>query len=97
MNNQEIDMIYHICVAASEKALITAGLKKATISYPEAKDRCGEYRLRKWMQSGMITPFRQGSAKNSKIYYSLEDIIKAELYDDSKNKSKSKKIINGQN
>ena len=84
MNKATIDMIYQVGVAAAEKALVNAGLKKATLTCSEAKDLYGEYKIRKWTDLGYITPIKQGDSKNSQVNYSIEELHKAELYSSSR-------------
>ena len=81
MDKNELDMLYRVGVAAAEQALINAGLSRATITRTEAIRQRREHKIRKWEQEGLITPIKQGSAKNSQVCYSIEELNKAELSD----------------
>lgn len=79
MTDISLDMLYNVSVAAAEKALIDAGLKKATLTSSEAKELYGEYKIRKWEDLELITPIKQGCFANSQKNYSVEELTKAAL------------------
>ena len=45
------------------------------ISQREAYSQFQEVRVKRWVESGLITPQRNGSAKNSKRYYSRAELM----------------------
>ena len=45
------------------------------ISQREAYRQFQEVRVKRWVESGLITPQRNGSAKNSKRYYSRAELM----------------------